>query len=140
MMRSALYFACGILFAAGLVISGMTDPGKVLGFLDITGRWDPSLALVMAGAVGSFGVLRLLVLKRERPLLEGEFPDDCEGSIDGRLLSGAGLFGLGWGLGGLCPGPAVTNLASLRPTVIVFVAAMVVGMLIAQRVFGADAG
>lgn len=140
MMRSALYFVCGMLFAAGLVISGMTDPGKVLGFLDITGRWDPSLALVMAGAVGSFGALRLLVLKRQRPLLEGEFPDDGEGSIDGRLLAGAGLFGLGWGLGGLCPGPAVTNLASLRPTVIVFVAAMLVGMLIAQRAFGADAG
>lgn len=138
-MRRLAFFAAGAIFGLGLAISGMTDPGKVLAFLDILGAWDPSLALVMAGAVATFGLLRLLVLRADRPLWGESFPSTAaDGPIDGLLLGGAALFGVGWGMAGLCPGPAVANLARLHPPVLVFVAAMCVGMILAQRLAGAD--
>ena len=138
MTRHLLFLGCGALFGSGLAISGMTDPGKVTGFLDLTGRWDPSLALVMAGAVGTFALLRLLVLRRERPLWGDRFPDPPGRTIDVRLVVGAAMFGVGWGMAGLCPGPAIANLATFRPEVLAFVAAMCAGMLLAQRLAGAD--
>jgi uncharacterized membrane protein YedE/YeeE len=128
----------GVVFGTGLAISGMTNPAKVTGFLDVTGRWDPSLALVMAGAMAAFGIGGRLVQRRPACVQGGPFPPKPSRTIDGRLVGGSLLFGVGWGLAGFCPGPAVTNLATLRPEVFGFVGAMVLGMLVAQRAFGAD--
>jgi len=128
----------GMLFGAGLGVSGMTNPAKVIGFLDLTGEWDPSLALVMVGAIASFSILLPLVRKRAAPILGGKMPGPPTDGFDGRLIFGAALFGIGWGLGGFCPGPALTNLGGMRIEALVFVPAMVLGMILAQRVFGAD--
>jgi uncharacterized membrane protein YedE/YeeE len=126
--RTFIAFACGLIFGFGLLISGMTDPMKVLGFLDIFGAWDPSLAVVMAAALvvsaGGFALAR----RRGQPLFAAESFWPSATMIDRPLMTGAVLFGLGWGLVGLCPGPAIENLATLSPRVIVFVAAMAVGM------------
>lgn len=137
-MKTLALFLPGLLFGAGLAISGMTDPLRVIGFLDIAGNWDPTLAFVMGGAVASFGVLQLLVQRRGKPILEGHLPGRPGRRIDLRLLVGASLFGIGWGLGGFCPGPAVSNLGYLRVEALVFVPAMLAGMLVAQQAFGAD--
>ena len=138
MSRAATFALPGFLFGAGLAVSGMTNPGKVTGFLDITGDWDPSLALVMAGAMLVYGVGSVFIMKRDEPVLSGTFSRERPSKLDKRLILGSAMFGMGWGLVGFCPGPAVTNLATLRPDVGVFVAAMVAGMLVAQRVLGAD--
>lgn len=137
-MKTLAMFLPGLLFGAGLAISGMTDPQRVIGFLDVAGDWDPTLAFVMGGAVLSFGVLQLLIQRRGRPFLAGHLPGKPSRRVDPRLLIGASLFGIGWGLGGFCPGPAVSNLGYLRTEALVFVPAMVVGMVIAQHAFGAD--
>ncbi len=138
-MRSSLALLVpGLLFGVGLGLSGMTDPAKVIHFLDITGDWDPSLAVVMAGAIAAFAPLHMLIQRRGRPLLEGELPKRPSRQIDRRLLIGSSLFGIGWGLGGFCPGPALTNLGYLRTEALVFVPAMAVGMLVAQGFFAAD--
>ena len=120
---------CGLIFGTGLLVSGMVQPTKVLGFLDIFGSWDPSLAVVMAAALAVAAPGFLLARNRPRPVLAGQYfwPDKSE--IDMPLVLGAGLFGIGWGLVGLCPGPALESLATLSPGVIVFVAAMAGGML-----------
>ena len=123
-------FASGLLFGLGLIISGMINPGKVIGFLDLAGNWDPSLALVMIGGLAITTPAFRLVLKREQPLFESKFFLPGKLDIDKNLLSGAALFGIGWGLAGLCPGPALTGLASLNPTVLLFVAAMIGGMIL----------
>lgn len=140
-MKSLVLALPGVVFAIGLLVSGMYDPQKVLAFLDVAGgAWDPSLAFVMVGAIGTFAVLNLLVHRRERPLLEGKLPGPKGSSgVDAKLALGAVLFGVGWGLGGVCPGPALTDLGSGRVEVFAFVGAMLVGMIVAQRVFGADA-
>lgn len=125
----------GTLFGAGLVISGMTDPGKVIGFLDLAGRWDPSLAFVMGAAVCvTLPVFQLMVRRREQPLLDVRFHLPTKTDLDPQLLGGAALFGIGWGIAGLCPGPAVANLMSGSPEVLAFVAAMVAGMWLRDRV------
>lgn len=123
---------CGLIFGAGLLISGMTDTQRVLGFLDVFGRWDPTLAFVMAGALAVTGVGYALARRSSRPLLAARhlWPDKRE--IDRPLLVGSAIFGIGWGLVGFCPGPALENLATLSPQVIVFVAAMVAGVLAQQ--------
>jgi len=125
-------FICGLIFGAGLLISGMTDTRKVLGFLDVLGSWDPTLAFVMAGALAVTGVGYALVRRSPKPLLAVRhlWPEKRE--IDRPLLVGSVLFGIGWGLVGLCPGPALENLATLSPQVIVFVGAMLAGMLAQQ--------
>lgn len=131
----------GAMFGVGLTVSGMTDPAKILGFLDVAGDWDPSLAFVMLGALAAYGSLRLLVLRRREPLRGGSFthcPSFGEERIDRRLLTGAAIFGIGWGLAGLCPGPALTNLGAGRPMVFAFVLAMAAGMLVAQLLLGVD--
>jgi uncharacterized membrane protein YedE/YeeE len=120
-------FACGFLFGWGLLISGMVNPEKVLGFLDVFGAWDPSLAVVMAAAlaVSSAG---FRFAARRPPVLAPPNPSSTKRAIDAPLILGSALFGVGWGLVGLCPGPAVENLATLSPRVIVFVIAMAGGM------------
>jgi len=104
-------FLCGVVFAAGLALAGMTSPAKVIGFLDVGGAWDPSLALVMLGAIGVYLPVHRLVRRRARPLLAPQFYLPPEQPIDGRLLAGAAVFGVGWGLSGYCPGPALASLA-----------------------------
>lgn len=120
-------FACGLLFGAGLLISGMAQPAKVLNFLDLFGTWDPSLALVMAAALAVSG-LGFAIAKNRKPLLAAQSFWPTRSEIDSPLLAGAVLFGAGWGLVGLCPGPALVDLATLSPQVIVFVIAMTAGM------------
>jgi uncharacterized membrane protein YedE/YeeE len=120
----------GLLFGLGLIISGMVNPAKVVGFLDLAGNWDPSLILVMGGGVTVTTATFWLVLRRQRPLFETKFYLPTKADLDGRLLSGAALFGIGWGLAGLCPGPALTGLATLEPSVVLFVGAMLIGMVL----------
>ena len=120
---------CGLTFGFGLLISGMTQPEKVLGFLDIFGRWDPTLALVMAAALVVSGIGFALVRQQKRPVLAAHHLWPTRTDIDRPLVVGSLLFGIGWGLVGLCPGPALANLASLMPSVTVFVLAMAAGMV-----------
>jgi uncharacterized membrane protein YedE/YeeE len=122
-------FACGLMFGLGLLISGMTQPQKVLGFLDVLGPWDPTLAFVMAAALAVTSAGYALARQRGAPLFAIEYLWPTRTDIDGPLTIGAMLFGLGWGLVGLCPGPAVANLATLSPHIIVFVVAMAAGMV-----------
>src|SRR5712675_3745843 len=119
---------CGLVFGAGLLISGMVQPTKVLGFLDIFGAWDPSLAVVMAAALAVSAPGFMLANGRARPLLATKSFWPTRRDIDRPLVVGAALFGLGWGLVGLCPGPALESLATLSPGIIAFVAAMAGGM------------
>ena len=123
---------CGFIFGAGLVISGMTDTAKVLGFLDVLaipkGAWDPTLAVVMAAALAVSLPGFWLAKRRERPILADVAAWPTKTTIDGPLIAGAAQFGTGWGLVGLCPGPAIANLATLSPAVLLFVAAMIAGM------------
>jgi uncharacterized protein len=127
--RAIVALVCGLLFGAGLIISQMSNPAKVIGFLDVTGKWDPSLALVMAGAVAVFGVLYRLALRQGAPLLAPQFTLPEKDSLDASLMVGALVFGVGWGLGGFCPGPAIVSAAFGDVRVWVFVAAMIAGML-----------
>ena len=125
-------FFIGLLFGLGLVISMMMNPLKVLSFLDLAGAWDPSLALVMAAALAVTLVGYRLVLARERPLFAERFVLPTRTALDGRLFAGSGLFGVGWGLVGFCPGPAVTALGTGDTRVFAFVAAMLLGMALAR--------
>ena len=122
----------GLLFGAGLAVSGMVNPAKVLGFLDVAGAWDPSLALVLAGAVGVNLVGYRLVLKRASPLFAERFSLPGARALDVPLLAGAVLFGIGWGLVGYCPGPALAALAAGSLKVVGFVAAMIAGSLLVR--------
>ncbi len=126
-------FASGILFGIGLTISEMINPARVVGFLDITGRWDPTLAFVMAGALAVTLPGFPLVLRRQRPLLSRQFYLPGKTPIDPPLIIGAAIFGVGWGLSGLCPGPALAGLASGNPPVYGFVIAMVAGQWLAGQ-------
>lgn len=122
-------FVCGFIFGLGLLISEMVQPAKVLGFLDIFGAWDPSLAVVMAAALAVAYAGYALARERGRPVLAARSLWPAAADIDRRLVLGSALFGLGWGLVGLCPGPAIEAVASLSPAVIVFVVAMAAGMI-----------
>jgi uncharacterized membrane protein YedE/YeeE len=123
-------FAAGLVFGVGLIVSGMTDPGKVIGFLDLAGRWDPSLAFVMGGAVlvGAFAFR--FAGRRATTFLGGAMQLPRNRDVDKRLLAGSVLFGIGWGLAGFCPGPALVSLGSGVNEAAAFVAAMLVGMLV----------
>ena len=121
-------FLVGLLFGLGLILSGMTDPGKVLGFLDISGLWDPSLALVMAGAIAVGFFAFTIAKKRTVNFLGGALHLPKSNQIDKPLVIGAMLFGAGWGLAGFCPGPGLVSLASGNVKGAVFVALMLVGM------------
>ena len=120
----------GLVFGLGLIVSGMANPAKVLGFLDLAGAWDPSLALVMGGAilVGFFAFL--VAKKRTRSFIGAEMKLPTASAIDRRLLTGSALFGAGWGVAGFCPGPGLVALGMGEPKALVFVAAMLVGMVI----------
>jgi uncharacterized protein len=121
---------CGLVFGAGLLISQMVQPAKVLAFLDIFGAWDPSLAVVMVAALAVSTPGFMLVKRHARPVLAAECLWPTKTNIDRSLVAGSALFGIGWGLVGLCPGPALENLATLSPDVIVFVVAMTAGMVL----------
>jgi uncharacterized protein len=123
-------FICGLLFGAGLLISGMAQPTKVLNFLDLFGRWDPSLAFVMASALIVSFVGYAVAKRRTQPYFAPQSLWPTKSDIDRPLVVGAVMFGLGWGLVGLCPGPAIVDLATLQPKVIGFVIAMVAGMVL----------
>jgi uncharacterized membrane protein YedE/YeeE len=129
-----VYFTAGVLFAVGLAISGMTQPHKIVRFLDVTGNWEADLLFVMGGAVLSYSILLRLIVRREAPLFGGTFSWPTRKDIDWRLLGGAATFGLGWGAAGFCPGPALASLASLKGQVFVFVASMLVGMFLFNKI------
>lgn len=122
-------FCCGLIFGIGLLVSGMTEPQKVLGFLDVFGAWDATLAFVMAGAVAVTGIGFAFARRRNAPLLAPSFGWPSRSDIDTPLLAGSALFGIGWGLAGICPGPALVNLAGLSAPIVIFVVAMLLGML-----------
>ncbi len=117
----------GALFGLGLAVSQMINPAKVIAFLDVTGRWDPTLAFVMGGAVAVTWLTFRVVLKRSRPWFAERFSLPTKSDIDPRLIGGGVLFGIGWGLSGLCPGPALAALVTAQSSVFVFVAAMLAG-------------
>lgn len=132
-MRNLIAALSGGLFGAGLMISGMTDPRKVQGWLDIFGNWDATLAFVMGGAILPMAIAWRLTRGR-RPLTGGSFPAPPEPRLGHNLVIGSILFGMGWGLAGLCPGPAIASLSYNGPGVWLFTAAMVAGMAVAPRV------
>jgi uncharacterized membrane protein YedE/YeeE len=138
-MRTIIHFAIGLIFGLGLVVSGMVDPAKVQNFLDVFGTWDPSLAFVMAGAVAVTFAGYRLAWRNAHPVLDDRFHLPEATAIDRRLVLGAAVFGIGWGLGGYCPGPAFTGLTLLAPGTIVFVPAMLVGMWLARNAAAATA-
>lgn len=124
----------GAIFGLGLAVSEMIDPARVIGFLDVTGQWDVTLLFVMGGALAVTVPGFPLILSRPPPLLAAQFSLPTNDKIDGPLIGGGVIFGVGWGLAGFCPGPALAALASLSPTVVSFVAAMIVGQWLASRV------
>jgi len=129
----AIGFAAGFLFGAGLAIARMTDPRVVLGFLDVTGDWNPSLLFVMAGAASTFGAIYRFTRQRGSPFAAPALRIPNERPLDGRLFLGTALFGIGWGLVGLCPGPALTALFGGNGSGRVFVVAMLAGIAVAPR-------
>jgi uncharacterized membrane protein YedE/YeeE len=133
-LQSAVALVAGTLFGFGLVLSGMTQPTKVIGFLDVFGQWDASLMLVMGGAIAVHFPVYRLIKGRPSPLFAERFTLPTRRDLDAKLLAGAVLFGLGWGLGGFCPGPGVVSLAGGGWAVATFVAAMLVGLFATARV------
>lgn len=129
MKSTVLAGLAGLLFGVGLLLSGMTRPEKVVAFLDVTGAWDPSLAFVMMGAIGVHFVAYRFVPKLPTPFLGGRFALPAGRDIDARLLVGAVLFGIGWGIGGYCPGPALVSVPTGTADALVFFGGMVAGML-----------
>lgn len=127
-------FVVGFIFAIGLGVSGMTQPHKIISFLDIFGNWDISLMFVMVGAILVHSVAYPLVRKRPSPLFASSFQVPARKELTKSLILGSFLFGIGWGIGGYCPGPAVTSLVSLREPVFAFVISMIIGMLIYRKV------
>jgi uncharacterized membrane protein YedE/YeeE len=131
----------GLVFGAGLVLSGMTQQAKVLGFLDVvSGAWDPSLAFVMVGAIGVHGLLRRIIAAHprwsRRPLFSEAYQEPAKTPVDRRLVVGAAVFGVGWGLAGVCPGPALVSSSSLAPTLLLFAVGLLVGFVVYAGTFG----
>lgn len=131
-MNKLIPLLCGLLFGAGLAMSGMTDTARVLGFLDIFGDWDPTLAFVMGGAVVTTLVGFRFVLRRSAPVCEAEFQLPQKKTLDRPLLMGAAIFGIGWGAYGYCPGPGLAAMVYLDSKTFVFVIAMLLGMALAH--------
>lgn len=125
-------FGAGFAFAVGLAVSGMTLPQKVVGFLDVSGDWDPSLALVMVGAIGVYLPAWLLIRRRRRPVLAQRFSTPDKAGVDGRVLLGSAIFGLGWGLSGFCPGPGIVSSGAGSLGAVLFVLAMLGGSALAR--------
>ena len=133
MIKQLSVFLCGLLFSAGLIVSGMINPAKVIGFLNLFGQWDPSLGFVMAGAVAVTFIGNRFVMQREQPYFAPDFAIPSRTDIDSPLLFGPVLFGIGWGLVGLCPGPAIAALATSLKTTWLFFLAMIAGMFLMQN-------
>ena len=133
-MRLVSTYLIGLLFGLGIVISGMANPAKVLNFFDVAGTWDPSLIFVMGGALITTFIGYRFVLRRKAPLLAERFQIPTSMQIDTRLIGGSGLFGIGWGIAGFCPGGALPALGTGRAEVITFVAALVAGILATRLV------
>jgi hypothetical protein len=135
-MTTTLRFICGFIFGLGLMLGGMTNPAKVLNFLDIAaienGTWDPSLIFVMIGGIGVTFTGYHFILKRPSPLFESTFHLPSKKEIDARLISGAAIFGIGWGMAGLCPGPALSSLGFGTQASLFFVVPMLIGMAMAR--------
>lgn len=129
-MTALAALVSGLIFGFGLILSGMANPAKVLGFLDLAGSWDPSLAFVMGGAIGVGVVAFALAKKRDRSLLGDKMNMPTSTAIDKRLVVGGLLFGIGWGLAGICPGPALVLVGAGQTKGIVFVVAMLIGMVV----------
>lgn len=123
----------GLIFGVGIAVSGMMNPAKVLNFFDIAGSWDPSLAFVMGGAVTVTFLGYRLVLRRAAPVFARSFTLPEARRIDARLVGGATIFGIGWGIAGFCPGGALPALGTLTPAAVIFVAALIAGMALARR-------
>jgi uncharacterized membrane protein YedE/YeeE len=137
MIRDILVpMASGIIFGAGLTVGGMTDPARVRGFLDLFGNWDPTLAFVMGGAVLVMAVAWLVQKRMQRPVFAEGFSLPDRSDITPRLVGGSALFGIGWGIAGLCPGPGFAALAIQPVSAAIFVAAMLAGMLLVRLVEG----
>ena len=132
-MRYVTIFLSALLFGVGLVVSGMSNPAKVANFLDLAGHWDLSLAFVMAGALAVAAPGYALVLRRARPTIEDKFSLPTKKDLEPRLFVGAGVFGVGWALAGLCPGPAFTTLTTGGMPALLFVATMFAGLFLARR-------
>jgi uncharacterized protein len=133
-------FASGLLFSAGLLLSGMTQPSKVLGFLDLAGDWDPSLMFVMGGAIAvHFFFARRALRPGAHPLFAADFERPTQTAIDTRLLAGAAIFGIGWGMSGYCPGPALVSVVTLSSKTVAFVLAVAVGTLAMRRARAVEA-
>lgn len=137
-MRNLASLVAGLLFGLGLVVSGMSNPAKVIGFLDVAGNWDPSLMLVMAAGLAVTAAGYRLVFHRAAPVCDTAFHVPTNRLLDSRLIAGAAIFGIGWGLGGFCPGPGITALALGEGNAVAFVIAMLTGMWLKDRLFGAS--
>jgi len=131
-MRNLVTVFTGLVFGIGLIMSGMTNPAKVQNFLDLFGTWDPSLALVMGGAILITMPGFWLVQKRQTPLFEDSFLIPQKTNLDFNLLTGSAIFGIGWGLGGFCPGPVVVSISNGSTGTILFVITMLIGMVLAK--------
>lgn len=132
-MKTFAGYAAGLLFGLGLAVSGMTDPARVLGFLDVAGAWDPTLMFVLGGAVVTTFIGYRWVLRRSTPLLGGVFQLPTKQELDAKLLGGAALFGIGWGLSGYCPGPAIASIGGLSLPLLAMLVTMVLGWFAAKR-------
>jgi len=136
MKKWGVYFSsymAGLVFALGLGLAGMTQPQKIIAILDLTGDWDPSLMFVMGGALAVHLVTYRLITKRKNPLFDSSFHIPDRSEINIRLVGGSALFGVGWGLSGFCPGPAIVSLVNLQTSTLVFVLSMVIGMFVGSR-------
>jgi uncharacterized membrane protein YedE/YeeE len=131
-MQILFSFIASVLFGLGLAISGMLNPAKVIGFLDITGEWDPSLAFVMGGALVVTVFSFRWVLRRPMPISSDMFHLPTKRNLDGRLITGAAIFGIGWAVSGLCPGPAIASVGFLNENLLIFVLALIIGSLLAN--------
>ncbi len=128
-------FLSGLLFGVGLTLSGMTQPSKVIGFLDFFGNWDPSLAFVMGGAILVHGISHRFILKQSSPFLAPKFYLPAKSDVEWQLIAGSALFGIGWGLAGLCPGPAVVSIVTGNRYILYFVASMFTGIVVYRSLF-----
>ncbi|MFP4138614.1 MAG: DUF6691 family protein [Halomonas sp.] len=133
-MKTLMGYIAGLIFGLGLAVSGMTDPARVLGFLDLAGDWDPTLMFVLGGAVVTNFIGYRLVLRRSYPLFGERFQLPTRQDLDARLIGGSALFGIGWGLSGYCPGPAIASIAGLSLPLVAMLAAMVAGWFLARAI------
>ncbi len=133
-MRAVYTYLIGLVFGIGIMISGMANPAKVLNFFDVAGTWDPSLIFVMGGALVVTGLGYFYVLKQPAPMMDAKFHLPTRRDLDARLIGGSAFFGIGWGIAGFCPGGALPAIGTLNPAVLIFVAAMLVGIFGAKAV------